>query len=135
MKYRVRFHLLNGKYYMHWQIRSVTDNDQLIGKSKDAKYFDPSKCQIEMFGCKLVNKTNTARKVHTSGKKNVCGWILCDDFDVHYNNKLNINCLNRLTYNPIKDIHWKIFEDDENRDNSLYDRLITKNNNVYILKC
>lgn len=134
MKYRVRFHLLSGKHYMHWQVRSVTDNDQLIGRSKDAMYFDPSEFQIEMFGCKLVNQTTIARRVNKSGKKKVCGYVLCDNFDVYRCGELSTKHLERLSYNPIKDVHWRRTGDDKIWDNSTYDCLITDNDRVYILE-
>ena len=38
-------------------------------------YVDPKKYQLELYGCKLINKINAARKVNLAGKKDVCGWI------------------------------------------------------------
>ena len=46
------------------------------------KYLDPQKYQIEMRGCTLINKKNAAEKVHAAGKKDVCGWVECHNFDI-----------------------------------------------------
>ena len=136
MKYRVRFHLQNGKNYMHWQIREVTDDDKLIGSAKDAKYLDPAKCQIEMTGCKLVNDKSKAMKVHNAGKKDVSGWVLCDNYIPRYDDTFPVDNLERLRYNPIVDPVWRR-EDDEGDfdwDNYHFDSLVTDGNRVYVLE-
>ena len=73
-EYKVRFHLQRGQHYMHWQIKAWDGT---------VKYLDPNKYQLELYGCKLINKINAARKVNLAGKKDVCGWIECDNFDIN----------------------------------------------------
>ena len=125
MKYRVRFHLQSGQHYMHWQIRS---------KDGFVAYFDPDKYQIEMTNCKLVNKINTAIRVNEEGVKDVCGWVECDSFNIC--NNIPVDYLERVSYNPIKDVHWRRSGDDGqfSWDNSRYDSLVTNGPRVYVLE-
>ena len=122
--YRVRFHLQSGRNYMKWQIRH----------GKNVIYVDPSKDNLEMVGCKLVNKLNKARKVHKAGVKDVAGWVECER--VMINNENPVDNLERLFYNPIRDVHWRRESDsgEFDWDNSEYATLITNNKQVYILE-
>jgi len=126
-EYKVRFHLQRGQHYMHWQIKAYDGT---------VKYLDPQKYQIEMRGCNLVNKVNAARRVNDAGKKDVCGWVECDNFDIHENNSMPIDNLEELCYNPIKDVHWRRGGDDGefDWDGTDFDSLITHGNTVYILE-
>ena len=122
--YRVRFHLQSGKNYMKWQIRH----------GKNVMYVDPSENNLEMVGCKLINKLNKAKKVNKAGKKDVAGWVECER--VMINNENPVDNLERVFYNPIKDVHWR--RDSDNGefawDNTEYATLITNNKQVYILE-
>jgi hypothetical protein len=122
--YRVRFHLQSGRNYMKWQIRH----------GKKVMYVDPSTDKLEMMGCKLVNKLSKAKKVHKEGVKDVAGWVQCEK--VLINNDIEIENLEKLYYNPIKDIHWRRESDDNEFawDNSEYATLVTKNKQVYVLE-
>lgn len=122
--YRVRFHLQSGKNYMKWQIRH----------GKTVVYVDPSKDNLEMVGCKLVNKLNKAKKVHKAGVKDVAGWVECER--VMVNNENVVDNLERLFYNPIRDPQWRRESDSGEFawDNSEYNTLITNNKQVYILE-
>lgn len=124
-EYKVRFHLQRGQHYMHWQIKAYDGT---------VKYVDPQKYQIEMYDAKLINKTNAARKVHNAGKKDVCGWVECDNFDLHEADSLPTKYMDKLSYNPIKDIHWRRGGDggEFNWDGTDYDCLITNGNGVYV---
>ena len=132
MKYRVRFHLQNGKNYMHWQIRGEDD------PANESMYFDPERYCIEMRGCRLINKKNAAQRVHAAGKKDVCGWVECDEYIVHYRKDMEgyLDNLERLKYNPIVDPHWRR-ESDEGEfywDNLGFASLITNSKNVHVLE-
>lgn len=122
--YRVRFHLQSGRNYMKWQIRH----------GKNVMYVDPSENNLEMVGCKLVNKLNKAKKVNVAGKKDVAGWVECER--VMINNENPTENLEKLYYNPIRDVHWR--RDSDNGefawDNTEYATLITNNKQVYILE-
>lgn len=122
--YRVRFHLQSGRNYMKWQIR----------QGKTVVYVDPSKDNLEMVGCKLVNKLNKAKKVHAAGRKDVAGWIECER--VMINNENPIDNLERLFYNPIRDPQWRRESDSGEFawDGSQYSTLITQGKQVYILE-
>ena len=129
MKYRVRFHLQRGEHYMHWQIR---------GDNGYVKYYDPKQYNLELCDCRLVNKLNEAWKVYHAGRKDVCGWIECDNYYVSPVSEelYPVDNLERVRYNPIVDPHWRRDGDDNtfHWDGSKFDTLITEGNKVYILE-
>lgn len=122
--YRVRFHLQSGRNYMKWQIRH----------GKNVVYIDPSENNLEMVGCKLINKLNKAKKVNKAGKKDVAGWVECER--VIINNENPVDNLEKLYYNPIRDVHWRRDSDGGEFawDDTEYATLITNNKQVYILE-
>ena len=122
--YSVRFHLASGRNYMKWQVR----------RGKSVRYYDPSTCQLELIGCKLINKVNKAKKVHAAGKKDVSGWVSCEYIAI--NNDIPVDNLEKLYYNPIKNIHWRRESDcgEFDWDNSEYATLVTNGKQVYILE-
>lgn len=125
----VRFHLGRGKNYMKWQVR-IKDGARTV----DIYYYDPKEYQLEMVGCKLVNKLNKAKKVHKAGVKDVSGWVECKEVIPTKENP--VDNLERLFYNPIRDPRWRR-ESDSNEfdwDGSEYATLITYNKQVYILE-
>lgn len=127
MKYQVRFHLARGEHYMHWQIRASDGS---------VRYVDPSKYQIEMIGCKLINKVGTARSVNKKGVKSVCGWVECEDYWPVFNDTIPVDSLEKLYYNPIRDIHWRRDGDDGDYswDDCYYDSLVTDGRQVHVLE-
>ena len=126
---KVRFHLLKGQHYKHWQVIIMQ------GKSKvDEYYYDPNEYQLEMRGCKLVNQVARAKWVNKKQKKNVSGWVRCDEVMVARN--IPVDNLEKLYYNPIRDPHWRR-ESDCNEfiwDDSEYSTLITNGRQVYVLE-
>jgi hypothetical protein len=127
--YEIRFHLGKGPNYGHWQVKAMCGRKKL-----QEFYYDPFYYQIEMVDCKLVNKVNKAKKVNEAGVKDVAGWVECKD--VLINNETEVDNLEKLYYNPIKDIHWRRESDcgEFDWDNSEYATLITDNKQVYILE-
>ena len=126
--YNVRFHLQHGPHYMHWQIR---------GKDGSLEYVNPEEYDLEMFDCTLVCKTNKAKKVYNAGRKDVCGWVECEEYIMHQPGTLLFyHELERLYFNPIRDIHWR--RDDDGGgfawDGSVFNSLVTKGKNVYVLE-
>lgn len=122
--YRVRFHLQSGPNFKKWQIR----------QGRTVVYIDPSKDNLEMVGCKLVNKINKAKKVFERGVKDVAGWIECER--VVINNENPIDNLEKLFYNPIVDINWRRESDSGEFawDNTEYATLVTSGKQVYVLE-
>jgi hypothetical protein len=103
-------------------------------KSEKVCYYDPAYYQLELIGCKLINKINRAKKVNANGVKDVSGWIRCRE--VRINNEVGVDNLEKLYYNPIRDVHWRR-ESDSGQfvwDDSTYETLITQQNQVYILE-
>ena len=125
----VRFHLLNGKHYKHWQVKIMQGR-----KKVDEYYYDPNEYQLEMRGCKLVNQLARAKWVHKKQKKNVSGWVECKE--VILKKESPIDNLEKLYYNPIKDIRWRRESDcgEFAWDDSQYETLITQGKQVYILE-
>ena len=127
--YEVRFHLGSGENYMHWQVKAMCGRKKL-----QEFYYNPAQYQLEMIDCKLINKVNKAKKVHAAGRKDVAGWVECDT--VMINNEIGIDNLEKLYYNPIRDVHWRR-ESDHGEfvwDDSQYATLITQDKQVYLLE-
>lgn len=129
MHYEVRFHLLNGKNYRKWQIKSVHK-----GKKIEVLYYDPQQCQLELTDCKLANRPAKAQQVFESGVHDVSGWVQCKSFTLTQN--VPVEFLEELHYNPIKDVHWRRESDagEFSWDNSEYKSLITHGRYVYVLE-
>lgn len=129
----VRFHLSPGENYKKWQVKIMKNNRKV-----HIYYMDPNEVQLELIGCKLINKVNKAKKVHDAGVKDVSGWIKCDDFIPRGNfwPLEPIDNLEKLYYNPIKDIHWRRESDycEFSWDDTEYATLITQGKQVYILE-
>ena len=127
--YEVRFHLGRGENYLHWQVKAMCGRKKL-----QEFYYNPAQYQLEMIGCKLVNQVNKAKKVHAAGRKDVAGWVRCDT--VMINNEIGVDNLEKLYYNPIKDIYWRRESDSGEFawDDSEYSTLITNGKQVYVLE-
>lgn len=124
----VRFHLQAGVNFMKWQVKVVQ------GRRKVRVYYlDPADRRLELRGCRLVNKVNKARKVNAAGVKDVSGWIECDEVLI---SDIPVDGLERLFYNPIRDVHWRRSGDDGQYewDDTEYDTLVTEGKQVYILE-
>lgn len=126
--YEVRFHLGRGEHYRHWQIKDRTNGG--------VEYYNPLLYQISFLDCTLISKDTVAEKVYKSGKKDVCGWIKCDDYIVTDLNKFepeSIDTFPRLLYNPITRKYWTV-EGVEylNYNNRRFHEIITYNNKVYV---
>lgn len=124
----VRFHLAAGENYRKWQVKVLMGRWQVR-----VYYLDPSMHRLEMRGCRLVNKINKARKVHDRGVKDVSGWIRCDEV---LTSEAPVEGLERLFYNPIKDVNWRREGDagDFAWDDTEYATLVTEGRQVYILE-
>ena len=129
----VRFHLLNGQNYRKWQVNIMQGK-----KRVDQFYVDPTEYQLEMRGCKLVNKVARAKWVNKKKKKNVSGWVQCEEVMIRkdFYPTLPIDNLEKLYYNPIRDVHWRRESDGGEFvwDNSEYDTLVTDGRQVHILE-
>ena len=129
----VRFHLSKCEHYMHWQLKVMRGREKV-----EVCYYDPKEYQLEMRGCKLVNKPNKAKKVFEAGVHDVSGWVKCEELMLRktFFPKLPIDNLEKLFYNPLRDPHWRR-ESDNNEfvwDGSEYATLLTNGKQVYILE-
>ena len=129
----VRFHLSSGKHYMHWQVKVMQGS-----KKVDVYYYDPAEYQLEMRGCRLINRPNKAKQVFEAGVHDVSGWVRCEEVMLRkdFHPILPVDNLEKLYYNPIRDPHWRR-ESDYNEfiwDGSEYATLLTNGKQVYILE-
>lgn len=124
----VRFHLQAGENYRKWQVKVVRG-----GRKAEVYYLDPAEHRLELRGCRLVNKINKAKKVHEAGVKDVSGWIECEEVLA---SDLPVEGLERLFYNPIRDVHWRRSGDEGQYDwdDTEYATLVTEGRQVYILE-
>lgn len=129
----VRFHLLNGQNYRKWQVNVMQGRKKI-----DQFYVDPTEYQLEMRGCKLVNKVARAKWVNKKKKKNVSGWVQCEEVMLRkdFYPTLPIDNLEKLYYNPIRDVHWRRESDSGEFvwDDSEYATLVTDGRQVHILE-
>lgn len=124
----VRFHLGAGENHRKWQVKVLNGR-----KKVRVYYLDPTQHRLELRGCRLVNKVHKARKVHKAGVKDVSGWIRCDEV---LTSDAPVEGLEKVFYNPIKDVHWRR-EGDEGQyewDETEYATLVTEGRQVYILE-
>lgn len=121
MKNIIRFHLAKGQNYKKWQITTIEKNKKIIN-------YYPTNIQLQLNNCKLINKINKAQKIYKSGKKDVCGWIEFETFEII--NECSTDNLEELFYNPIKNPRW--IKNNQIVDNYQFDKLITNNNQVFI---
>ena len=129
----VRFHLSRGEHYMHWQVKVKQGRETV-----DVYYYNPFEYQLEMRGCRLVNRPNKAKQVFEAGVHDVSGWVRCEEVMLRkdFHPILPVDNLEKLYYNPIRDPHWRR-ESDCNEfiwDNSEYATLLTNGKQVYILE-
>ena len=126
--YKIRFHLGRGEHYRHWQIRGVAG---------EVWYCNPEDCHLFLNDCTLISEQRTAQKVLKSGKKDVCGWILCRTWtlifrDDEYIERLHpVDKLRRVWYNPIVDTDWHVQGYSNHVTGLTFPELITKGNRVY----
>jgi hypothetical protein len=129
----VRFHLQKGKNFRKWQVKIMQGR-----KKVEVYYYDPAEYQLEMRGCELVNNLKNAEKVHAAGVKNVTGWIKCEEVMLRkgFFPVLPVHNLEKLHYNPIRDVHWRRESDNGefHWDGTKYASLITDGRQVYILE-
>jgi len=117
----VRFHLGAGQHFKHWQIKQFGENKQIL-------YFEPTH-QLVLHNCTLVSKLNKAKQVLDSQKRDVCGWVKCDKFEVK--DYISIDNLKPVIYDPKISIHWTM--DGECVDNTKIEKLCTHNRRLYCL--
>ena len=124
-KYKVRFHLGKGKHYRNWQIVKPNGEREFINPDDFSR-------QIEMFNCRLVNNSRTAKKIHGGEcNKTVCSWIECSIVKVNNNMYETENCV-ELSYNPRKKPFWVYTATDSNADGNKFHHLFTDGNKVYV---
>jgi len=127
--YSVRFHLGRGPNFRHWQVRNLSN------KSSAPLFLDPSEFQLHLHNCKLVRSESKAKKVFSSGVKDVCGWIRCDSFDVVDVSQITpdeVAGLDRVSFNPIMDTEWRIEGRSGSFSNQDVGELVTAGSRVYI---
>lgn len=119
--YKIRFHLGSGKYYKFWQIKNK--NDKVI------EYCDPSKVQLILHNCELINKKTKASKVLKTQIRDVCGWIKCENYEVV--EKKENNNLKMIIYDPKIMDYWHFENNHDNIDGTKFNEIITIGKRAY----
>lgn len=109
---KVRFNLGRGKHYKFWKISYANDR---------VEYVDPSKYDLVMHDCKLVNYKKTAKKIFCGANKSVCAWIECSQVDIKKEVKIDGDHP-EISYNPKIAPYWR---DDKGMDidNTFHDKI------------
>ena len=119
----VRFHLQNGKHYMHWQVMSPNG---------DKYYFNPNEVTIEIEEAYLKVNEGVADKITQGGEKNPCAWIMCEEVRVLEGTSKATS--NEIKYNPRKHSHFTLNDGDTSINKQEFTQLITVGNKVFINK-
>ena len=110
-----------GVNYRKYQIKTP-DNDRV-------KYYSPDDVQLVMVNAKLVNHKGTARRIYEGANKTVCAWVECDDLKVIPKGEVNINQMQKITYNPRTSPYWMMNE--MTVDGRSFNVLYTYGNRIY----
>jgi hypothetical protein len=123
--YEIRFNLGAGANYRKWKIKAYDGSVQ---------YLDPARFQIEMINATLINKKNKAKKVHAAGVKDVCGWIECEDYHLHFAGEAYAVGFEEIKFNPIVRPEWTRGGDDfvAGWDDHEFSCLITDGRKVFV---
>ena len=127
-RFKVRFHLGGGPYYMHWQVKD-------FHSAGAVEYYSPATCSLELTNCTLRNNPNTAMKIMLGQAKKVCAWVDCDMIDVHYKKDPkfkppNIKNMDKYKYNPRKHRHW-FTKRQANADDKDLKKMFTNSRAIY----
>jgi hypothetical protein len=118
---KVRFHLGAGENYKHWQIRNILTNS--------VEYHDPNKVQLFLSECTLKNEYKKAEKVFAEQKRDVCGWVYCENVEVSYDFVKPSG--RRLFYDPKISPYWQYKDDPSNLDGMEFENLITFGHHIF----
>lgn len=121
----IRFHLGAGKYYKFWQIRF----------GQVPVYHDPAKDGLVMYNCTLKNEKGTAQRVFATQKRDVCGYIRCEDYTSVPYDSFNVEGYEELLYDPKIAPYWRSSNDTDNRDGLSFPTLVTVGRRVFVSPC
>jgi hypothetical protein len=126
--HEVRFHLLAGKHFKHWQIKTLTKGK----REYEVNYYDPFQYQIIMFDCELHNEPKKAQKVFETQSRDVCGRVRCRDFSIQKaDSETNLDCLTMVVYDPKVQTYWHFENQIDNIDGTKFDQLFAIGKRVY----
>jgi hypothetical protein len=119
----IRFHLGAGQHYKFWQIKS---------KDSEPKYVTPFGKYLLMNNCVLKNNRNKAEHIFESQRRDVCGFVRCESYEV-LDSGMDVSNLTEIMFDPKIAPYWRKHNDPDAYDNLTYSKLITKGRHVYIL--
>ncbi len=119
----IRFHLGAGQHYKHWQIKSV---------DAEPRYVAPFGKYILMTNCVLKNNRNKAEKIFESQKRDVCGFVRCQTYEV-LNSAVDVSGLTELMFDPKIAPYWRKHNDPDAYDGMTYSTLVTHGKRVFVL--
>jgi len=121
--WKVRFHLANGKHYMHWQVTSPN------GKKL---YFNPNEVTIVIEEAYLKVDNGKALSITNGGEKQACAWIMCENVRVLEGTSKATK--DEIKYNPRKFAHFTLNDGKTSINKQEFTQLITVGNKVFINK-
>ena len=118
---KVRFHLAKGKNYQKWQVR----------KGRAVCYYDPTKVNLLMRDCRLVNRRGTAEKIFAGEDKTVCAWVECEQVLVGVCAADQYDAGQQLIYNPRWQPFWTSSEDGVNLDGERFPVILSQGRSLF----
>ena len=129
-KFKVRLHLAQGKHFNMFQVKQI-DNDKI-------KYYDPSKVNLLLGDCRLVNDQEIANRIYNGKTKSVCAWVLCNDvteWDIGDIEQFNDN-YTKIHYNPRVSPHWSTYSESGDKhtiiDSNTYSHIVSIGRQLYV---
>jgi len=125
--HEVRFHLLAGKHFKHWQIKTLTKGK----REYEVSYYDPFQHQIIMFDCELHNEPKKARKVLETQSRDVCGRVRCREFSIISADNARTHDMRMVVYDPKVLAYWHYENEIDNIDGTKFEELFAVGKRVY----
>ena len=127
-KYKVRLHLAQGKHFNMFQVKQI-DNDKIT-------YYDPSKVNLLLGDCRLVNDQGIANRIYNGKTKSVCAWVLCNDVSFHTGEQDEDDEYQEIHYNPRVSPHWSTYSESGDKqtiiDSNTYSHIVSIGRQLYV---
>lgn len=123
---RIRFNLGRGENYMKWKIEYKDSKGR-----KHHFHLEPNLI-LTLIEPKLLNRRETANKIHEGANKRPCAWIQCKDILVGGIDETGKELI-KIGYNPKKKPFWTTEQGDINLDGREYKQILIKNKEIYVV--
>jgi hypothetical protein len=125
-KYTIRRHLGRGKNLGDFIVRGYkTDSKQ----GEFIEYINPENFNLILTGCKFYIRKATTQKIFDGANKEVCGWIICEDYKTEPSKIVKGA---ELKFNPRKGVNFTA--DGETVNDAKPQEIRTYKTNLFITK-